>query len=174
VHIFKQVKRQGGICLYKRIGLADGRAKGFELFKVKLIKAGTPLPGNNTVEADYEQYPGKSLFGKSALFIGGIDAEARAEELFAKWAASPESVSIVSTTKLPKAYSRKLMADNTVYAIPAGEFTQTDFAHANGMPERGKVYNVLQTQVAKGIIKALGLKKLDGGKGRGTAYFVKA
>jgi len=39
------------------------------------------------------------------------------------------------------------------------------------MPERGKVYGVLQAQVTKGLVKSLGLKKT--GKGRPTAFFAK-
>jgi hypothetical protein len=173
-NIFRQIKRQGNICLYSRTGLADGRPRGFELFKVKTVKAGASLPGGLKVEADYEQYPSARMFGKSAASICGEGSEARALELFTKWAAdpAPETKMIDVQTGEVKVRTRKSVNDNVVYVIPAGEFTQAGFAEANGMELRGRVYGVLQAQVTKGLVKSLGLKKV--GKGRPTAFFVKA
>jgi hypothetical protein len=171
-HVFTQVKREGNICLFKRSGLSDGRPKGYELFKVKVVKAGTKLPDGSAVAADYEQYPTGRMFGKSALNIGGMDAEVRADEMFTKWLVQPEVNSLNAETGEPKTRARKSVNDNAVYVIPDKEFTQADFATANGMPPRGKVYGVLQAQVTKGLVNSLGLRKA--GKGRPTAFFVKA
>jgi hypothetical protein len=174
VHIFKQLKRQGDICLYSRTGLADGRPKGFEVFRLKLVKAGASLPGGAKVEADYEQYPGKSAFGKSAWSICGLTSEADAEAMFTKLTSNPEAVEVEVETDTDgvKVKAKRTPRDtNVVYVVPAGDFTQADFAKANGLPERGKVYGVLQAQVTNGLVKPIGLKKV--GKGRPTAFFVK-
>lgn len=186
-HVFTQIARKGNICLYKRTGVADGRPKDLELFKVKTIKAGAALPGGNVVEKDYESYPGKAAFGKSAMSIGGIGADERATQLFDIWAANPDlnplEVSeaakgqpvtnpIAEQAVVRVAKTRVRSDKNAVYVIPDGEFTQADFAKANGLPERGRVYGILQQQVKSGLVTPVGLKK--SGKGRPQAYFVKA
>jgi hypothetical protein len=172
VHIFKQLKRDGDVCLYSRTGLSDGRPKGFEVFRLKLVKAGSSLPGGGKVEADYEQYPGKSMFGKSAWSLCGLKAEADAEALFMKLTANPEAVEVETEAEDVKVKAKRTSRDTkAVYVVPVGEFTQAGFAKANGLPERGKVYGVLQTQVTKGLVKSVGLKKV--GKGRPTAFFTK-
>lgn len=186
-HVFRQVKRSGPICLYSRTDVSDGRPRGLELFKVKTVKAGAPLPDGSVVEKDYEQYPGGAAFGRSALSIGGIGAEERANQLFEIWSANPDlsTVDLMSsqtTTSTSETASqaivtivkaRRVRSDkNAVYVIPDGEFTQADFAKANGMPERGRVYGILQQQVKSGLVTPAGLKK--SGKGRPQAYFTKA
>jgi len=172
-HVFTQVKRQGDICLYSRTGLADGRPRGFEVFKVKMVKAGASLPGGAKVEADYEQYPGKSAFGRSAWSLCGLQAEADAEALFTKLTANPDSVVVETESEEGvKVKAKRAPRDtNAVYVVPAGEFTQADFAGKNNLPPRGKVYGVLQSLVEKGLVKSAGLRKA--GKGRPTAYFIK-
>lgn len=54
------------------------------------------------------------------------------------------------------------------FNIPAGEFTQADFANANGLPERGVVWSKLD-----GLVKEGKLTKRFGttGKGRPKAFF---
>jgi hypothetical protein len=52
--------------------------------------------------------------------------------------------------------------------IPSGEFTQADFANANGLPERGVVWSKLDALVKVGrLTKRFG----SNGKGRPKAYF---
>lgn len=183
---FIQVKRSGPICLYKRVGM-DGRPRELELFKVKTVKAGAPLPGGAKVEKDYESYPGASSFGRTALSIGGVGAEQRATQLFEVWAANPELSAVelsqnqssqpvagkpAAQAVVKVAKSRQRVDKDATYVIPDGEFTQADFAKANNMPERGRVYGILQQQVKSGKVKPVGLKKV--GKGRPSAYFARA
>jgi len=64
---FVQVKREGDFCAYIRYKI-DKSVFGYELFKVKVVKAGSRLPNNTLVEEDYEVYPSKHAFGKTASF----------------------------------------------------------------------------------------------------------
>ena len=62
--VFTQLHRTGQIAVYKRIRISDKKHLGFETVNLKLVKAGSPLPGNNTVLADYESYPRGASFGR--------------------------------------------------------------------------------------------------------------
>ena len=56
----------------------------------------------------------------------------------------------------------------TMVIIPTGEFTQAEFAIANGLPERGVVWSKLDALVKAGtIVKRFG----SNGKGRPKAFF---
>jgi hypothetical protein len=62
----------------------------------------------------------------------------------------------------------KVKKDVLTMVIPAGEFTQADFANANGLPERGVVWSKLDALVKAGkLAKKFG----SNGKGRPKAYF---
>jgi len=87
--IFTQIRRVGNFCLYKRTKL-DGQLIGYELFRTILVKANNGLQEWWGVKNDYERYPVASDFGRIAKFIGGINAEARADEMFEKWINNPK------------------------------------------------------------------------------------
>lgn len=81
LHTFKQIKRTSNTAIYQRIR-KDGSTHTFEAFKVKIVKAGSKLPGGNVVAEDYEAYPGKSAFGKYAYSCKDLEhAERRFDEL---------------------------------------------------------------------------------------------
>lgn len=62
----------------------------------------------------------------------------------------------------------KVKKDVLAMVIPTGEFTQADFANANGLPERGVVWSKLDALVKVGkLAKRFGTT----GKGRPKAYF---
>jgi hypothetical protein len=62
----------------------------------------------------------------------------------------------------------KVKKNVVTFNIPTGEFTQADFANANGLPERGVVWSKLD-----GLVKEGKLTKRFGttGKGRPKAFF---
>jgi hypothetical protein len=66
-HKFVQLKKENGFALYCRYRM-NGDVFGYEMFKIKVVKAGSSLPGGGTVEEDYEVYPTKHAFGKSASY----------------------------------------------------------------------------------------------------------
>jgi hypothetical protein len=60
-----QLKRTDKVALYQRT-MKNGRPQGYEVFMVKVVEAGTPLPGGGVVAESYEQYPTANRFGKIA------------------------------------------------------------------------------------------------------------
>jgi hypothetical protein len=64
--------------LYRRTQ-KNGQPGGYEVFIIKVVKAGTPLPGGGMVEESYEQYPTANRFGKIAWAPGGLN---RATEIY--------------------------------------------------------------------------------------------
>ena len=81
---FIQRKKENGVAMYERQNM-DGTFRSYEVFIVKVVPKGTALPGGNTVQETYEQYPGCAAFGKTAYDCKTIDqAEKRFDELVKK------------------------------------------------------------------------------------------
>lgn len=89
--------------------------------------------------------------------------EVAAEEIVGGGTTPIESV--VVETKVAKVRKPRVEKE---YQYPTGEFTQAQFAVANGMPERGAVWGVLDKLVNSGKITKV-LKQV--GKGRPTQFF---
>tara|TARA_R110000868_G_scaffold404172_1_gene682076 strand:- start:1112 stop:1459 length:348 start_codon:yes stop_codon:yes gene_type:complete len=80
-HKFVQLKRTNSIAVYARYKM-DGWIFGYEVFKIKTVKAGSPLPNNTVVAEDYESYPGKNAFGKTAMFFSAGNKKTDPENLY--------------------------------------------------------------------------------------------
>lgn len=153
-HIFTQIKRSGNVCLYRRNKASDGRIMAYEVIITKTIKAGAPLPGGSVVANDYENYPGKSQFGKAAWFC--VD-EQSADDKFEKLI--KDTTVLVSIVEVSTEEVKDESSD-----IPVGEFTQSQFAVHNCMPPRGVVYNVLQSLINKGVVRISQRVQIGGGR----------
>jgi hypothetical protein len=149
-HVFTQEKRSGNVCIYRRNKL-NGDLVGFEVIVIKVVKAGTPLPGGNFVEKDYEKYPGAKSFGLTGWYYKTLQ---EAEKRF---------------TNLLKSVP---VEDDEPLTIPDGEFTQVDFATANCLPPRGKTYDDLQKLVDTGIVRVS--RRIKKGAGQPTCLYIKA
>jgi hypothetical protein len=81
---------------------------------------------------------------------------------------TPDGGAVVTVAKVKKAKAVKAVKVASVLTIPTGEFTQAQFATANGMPERGSVWGKIN-----GLVEAGKLNKVmrQVGKGRPTAFF---
>lgn len=88
-HIFRQIKREGDICLYERKKLS-GKFSGYELFKTKLIKAGEIIFYNFVNSQDFERYPRAGDISEPTVFIDGDNAKEIAEKYFEIWTKNPE------------------------------------------------------------------------------------
>lgn len=76
---FKQIKRTADVALYQRV-TKDGRTFAYEVFVVKVIKAGTVFAkGAAPTKEDQESYPGKAAFGRYAYCCKTLE---RAEQFF--------------------------------------------------------------------------------------------
>ena len=143
MHIFTQLKRVWNICLYRRNRVSDGTVHSFEVINSRACNSATT-----------DSYPEASTFGTRGW---SYRLESAAETTFdtlvleedQKLVAVP--VNYVQPKAQPVVTSAVVVAGTAVVSattvVPAGEFTQADFARSNGLPERGSVYNVIQKMI---------------------------
>ncbi len=67
---FIQIKKENGVAIYERQNM-DGSHRSYEVFAVKVVEKGTPLPGGNKVQETYEQNLGsiQRKISGSILFL---------------------------------------------------------------------------------------------------------
>ncbi len=164
--IFTQVKREGNVCMYRRQKIAGGPIQSFEVFVTKVVKAGAPLPGGGQVAEDYEQYPGKSAFGRTAWSIGGVDGEKRASEKFDLLVKEANKIidldaEIEENDPMPVA---RVSKGEVTLKIPEKPFTQKELAAFNGFDNYKVVYSDLQKMLSNGTLKVAGERESTRGK----------
>jgi hypothetical protein len=152
-HTFTQIRREGNICCYRRNRVSDNRVHSFEVFITRVVKAGSPLPGGGMVAEDYEQYPGKTAFGRTAW---SILMEQRANTVFNGLLAKnvipePDTAEETELVNIVKVVRPK--SDRRAIKFPKGPFTQKDLAAFNGIENYKEVYTDLQRALADGTLK---------------------
>lgn len=111
----RQVKREGLVCVYERIK-KSGQHDGYEVFVVKIVKEGAPMPGGGTVAETYESYPRANSFGRTAWHLRGMPlVEQRFQELLQK-----QNQLENDEDEAPKTFT-----------VPAVEFTCGELAETN-------------------------------------------
>jgi hypothetical protein len=79
--ILTQIQRNDRVAMYSRAH-ENCAVRGYEVFLIKVIKAGTPGPGGGVEKEDREVYPRASSFGFTAWCIANLDrANYKFEEL---------------------------------------------------------------------------------------------
>lgn len=158
-HRFTQVDRSSDMALYIRRKL-DGRIFGYECFKVKIVKAGTSLPGGAIVDEDYEVYPSKHAFGKTAMFISA-------------------NKEIKTSTIVGLFNSRHNILDENdsiqptyEFNIPNEEFTIKMLMAVNPSKSYIECYQFVNLQLGTSL-KLLGTKSSPSGKGKPSNYYTK-
>jgi len=173
-HTFTQAKRDGNVCIYSRTS-AKGTLIGFEVFVTHVIKAGTQMKGGGVETEDRESYPGKSAFGRSAWFIGGIDAQKRALELFNELLAGEQPVTEAEGEDTEESIPVVKVVSATPIKegikLPEGPFTQKELAAFNGIENYKQVYSDLQKMLARGILKHG--EKRESTRGKSAQLFVR-
>jgi len=166
-HTFTQVRRENNVAAYRRNSVATGRFHTFEVFLIKVVKAGAPLPGGGTVAESYEQYPGASAFGRSAWSMGGEEKAAlkvtmkKFDELLKS--KSPVVVEETSTEVETVPVARVAKGEVTL-KIPDQPFTQKELAAFNGIENYKEVYSDLQKMLASKALKIVGQREVTRGK----------
>jgi hypothetical protein len=153
--VFRQMRRSDGVAMYQRIR-PDGGIKGYEVFIIKTIKAGTALPGGKSVAEDYEQYPGAAQWGKTAWSPG---SEAAADEKFDALVKR-----LRSEVGQPKRRGRKATAATT-FVVPAGKFTMRMLIEQTGMTQP-VLYIRLQKLIKEGKVVEVDRVRTETGRGR--------
>lgn len=173
---FTQIRRDGDVALYRRETM-DGHLVGYEVFKFNIILKGAEGRGGIIVDEDYERYPSKGSFGKSAWFIGGKNAEDRAMERFTELVTGIKTVEPVNTTEddgdddeiegTAVPVIRVVSSEAPVkdgFTWPKGRFTQKELAAWNHIDNYKQVYSDLMKGLSRGIIKIAGVRSRDDGK----------
>jgi hypothetical protein len=153
--VFRQMRRSDGVAMYQRIR-PDGGIKGYEVFIIKTIKAGTALPGGKSVAEDYEQYPGAAQWGKTAWSPG---SEAAADEKFDALVKR-----LRSEVGQPKRRGRKATAATT-FVVPSGKFTMRMLIEQTGMTQP-VLYIRLQKLIKEGKVVEVDRVRTETGRGR--------
>lgn len=154
---FIQLRKDGNVAMYRRERM-DGRVIGFEVFIFKTVTAGSPLPGGGTVQETYESYPGGKAFGRSAWFIGGVNAEQRANERYnelvkGETVTENDNTEEEETTSLPVVKVSKVRTERTKLKLPSYPFSQKELAAFNGIENYKEVYTDLQRMLADGTLR---------------------
>lgn len=153
--VFRQMRKNDGVAMYQRIR-PDGGIKGYEVFIIKTIKAGTALPGGKSVAEDYEQYPGAAQWGKTAWSPG---SEAAADEKFDALVKR-----LRSEVGQPVRRGRKATAATT-FVVPSGKFTMRMLIEQTGMTQP-VLYIRLQKLIKEGKVVEVDRVRTETGRGR--------
>jgi hypothetical protein len=151
-----------------------GKIFGYEVFIPTITRAGTvqkfPNGITRTVEEDMENYPGASMFGRTAYFCSSMaSAEKRFAEMMGQVVeveepAEEEKETVAEAPEPPKGKKPDLL-------IPVGEFTINDLAEHNKI-SYPTARNGLQFFLQDGEV-SLAKEQRVGNAKRATKFFKK-
>lgn len=173
-----QLKRTPTVALYQRTQ-KNGMPQGYEVFMVKIVKAGTPQLGGGVVEEDYEVYPRANSFGKTAWAPGSLGHAEKIYENLVKGlkpcdvgedvdededggAEAPE-------TTEPKA--KRVKKDLPVLTLPATEFSVKELAEQNKV-EYSVAYLTVKAALEAKTVKLVRTER-RAAKGKETSIYAK-
>jgi len=171
-NIFTQVKREGKVAIYKR-SWPDGEVKSYEVFIIKTVEKGSPLPNGKTVEETYESYPGAASFGKTAYDCKTIDrAESRFVELMEKVKNRDDAKEEAMGTGKPVRRGRKASVNKNVMTIPSknSKFTINMMISDTG-EKKPNLYIIVKKWIADGLVRVAGTQRKEGQRGRAEVVY---
>ena len=172
---FIQLKKENGVAIYERQNM-DGSTRSYEVFIVKVIEKGTALPGGNSVQETYEQYPGCAAFGKTAYDCKTIaSAEERFDELVKKVKCSNDAKEESIKTGVPVKRGRKASTKMNVKMTlkKDSKFTinmLNTYTGVNTVYIRKAVNEWLES----GAITVSGVVKSESGRGKPSIEYIVA
>ena len=172
---FIQIKKENGVAIYERQNM-DGSTRSYEVFIVKVIEKGTALPGGNSVQETYEQYPGCAAFGKTAYDCKTIaSAEERFDELVKKVKCSNDAKEESIKTGVPVKRGRKASTKMNVKMTlkKDSKFTinmLNTYTGVNTVYIRKAVNEWLES----GVITVNGTVKPESGRGKPSIEYIVA
>ena len=167
-NIFTQIKREGDVAIYER-AWPDGRIKGYEVFMIKTVEKGTPLPNGKKVEETYESYPGAASFGKTACDCKTLDrAEERFEEFLEKVKNRDEAAEEAKRTGKPNRGKRTKV--KPVVNVPKGKFTMKMLIAETGMTQP-QLYPFVKQWLTDSLIEVVESVKAEAGRGRPSLVY---
>jgi hypothetical protein len=172
---FIQLKKENGVAIYERQNM-DGSFRSYEVFVVKVIEKGTALPGGNSVQETYEQYPGCAAFGKTAYDCKTIDsAEERFDELVKKVKSINDAKEESIKTGVPVKRGRKsnTKIDVKMTLKKDSKFTINMLTTYTGV-DSVFIRKAVNTWLADGVITISGTVKNESGRGKPSIEYTVA
>jgi hypothetical protein len=170
---FIQIKKENGVSIYERQNM-DGSTRSYEVFIVKVVPKGTALPGGNTVQETYEQYPGCAAFGKTAYDCKTIDqAEKRFDELVKKVKDSADAKEEAAKTGVPVKRGRKASPKMNV-KMPLNKGSKFTISMLSTYTGINSVYirKAVNEWLNDGVISVNGSVKNETGRGKPSTEYV--
>jgi len=170
---FVQIRNENGVAMYQRFN-TDGTPRSYEVFIIKTIPKGAPLPNGKVVEESYQAYPGSAQFGKTAFDCREIgQAEERFDQLVIKAKDSADAKEEAAKTGVPnrgrRASGNKIKLDMTLKS--GTKFTAKFLMSVLGVSQP-VLFPIIKEWEKQGVIKVNGTVKAEG-KGRpATEYIV--
>ena len=162
---FIQIRKENGVAIYERQNM-DGTHRSYEVFIVKVVPKGTPLPGGNKVQETYEQYPGCAAFGRTAFDCKTIDrAEERYDELVQKVKDSAEAKEEAEKTGQPIKRGRKSNPKTATVKVPTGKFTMKMLISEYELPQP-TLYLIVKKWIAESKVGVVDSVKNESGRGK--------
>ena len=170
---FVQIRNENGVVMYQRFN-TDGTPRSYEVFIIKTIPKGAPLPNGKFVEESYQAYPGSTQFGKTAYDCRTIaSAEERFDQLVIKAKDSADAKEEAAKTGVRnrgrRGASNKIKLDMTLNK--GTKFTAKFLMTVLGVTQP-VLFPIIKQWEKDGVIKVNGSVKSEG-KGRpATEYIV--
>ena len=172
---FIQIKKENGVAIYERQNM-DGSTRSYEVFIVKVIEKGTALPGGNSVQETYEQYPGCAAFGKTAYDCKTIaSAEERFDELVKKVKCSNDAKEESIKTGVPVKRGRKAITKMDV-KMTLKKDSKFTISMLNTYTGVNTVYirKAVNEWLESGVITINGTVKSENGRGKPSIEYIVA
>ena len=172
---FIQLKKENGVAIYERQNM-DGSTRSYEVFIVKVIEKGTALPGGNSVQETYEQYPGCAAFGKTAYDCKTIaSAEERFDELVKKVKCSNDAKEESIKTGVPVKRGRKASTKMDV-KMTLKKDSKFTISMLNTYTGVNTVYirKAVNEWLESGVITINGTVKSENGRGKPSIEYIVA
>jgi hypothetical protein len=165
---FTEQKREGNVACYER-KYPDGRLHSYEVFEVKVIKAGAKLPNGAVVAEDYERYPGAASFGKGAYSVNTQErADFRYEELKTTLSNRPpaEVNADGDEVVVVRKAGRKAVIRPEMTFPEAEKWTMKDLLALNPAYTPPLLYVALQKKIAAKVVQCVGEQRVAGARGK--------
>ena len=167
---FVQLRKENGVAIYERFN-TDDTHRSYEVFIVKVVPKGAPLPNGKTVEESYEQYPGANAFGKTAYDCRTLaQAEERFDQLVQKVKDSVEAKEEAIKSGKPNR-GRRSTKTNVNVPEKGSKFNMKLLVTNTGLAQP-VLFPIVKEWEKNGLIKVNGYVKAEGGKGRPSIEYL--
>ena len=172
---FVQLRKENGVAMYERFN-TDDTHRSYEVFIVKVVPKGAPLPNGKVVEESYEQYPGANAFGKTAYDCRSLaQAEERFDQLVQKVKDSADAKEEAVKSGKPVKRGRKasVKMDVKMSLNKGTKFTISMLSTYTGV-DTVYIRKAVNEWLSSGVITISGVVKSESGRGKPSTEYIVA